>query len=441
MKGRNPLVGRVVEPLRELVSTKGPRVNPREANGLPFLGMDQVESQTMRLLGTIPALHVRSAAVRFEPGDVLYGRLRPYLNKVCRPDFAGLGSAEFLVLTPSQRLDGDYLSYVLNSADFVRFASRLNTGDRPRVDFKQIGEYPVPLPGRSDQEQIVRFVQQQFSRLHAAQTDLRRGLNSIGVLRRSVAVAATSGGLVPREMELGGQHETADDFVQRVSGALASQGRRRRQQRHGVLPTTPLPKGWIWARLTELGDLDRGKSRHRPRNDPSLYGGQYPFVQTGDIRRSKGTIRQHSQTYNEAGLAQSRLWPTGTLCITIAANIAETAVLSYPACFPDSVAGFVHHGDLATTRYVQVCLLAMKQRLWELAPATAQKNINLGTLDAIAIPLPPPNEQARIIAEVDRIMSLAEAFEAEAAAALTRSRQLRGSILSSVLRSHLEDAS
>lgn len=155
-------------PLRELVAAVRPRVNPQVEDGLPFVGMDHVEPQTMRLLGTVPAATMKSAAVRFEPGDVLYGRLRPYLNKVYRPDFRGLGSAEFIALTPSTRIDGEYLGYLMNSRDFVQFASSLNTGDRPRVDFKQIGDFPVPLPGLAEQRRIVEAIDQQLTRLEAS---------------------------------------------------------------------------------------------------------------------------------------------------------------------------------------------------------------------------------------------------------------------------------
>src|SRR6476646_2180193 len=106
------------------------------------------------------------------------------------------------------------------------------------------------------------------------------------------------------------------------------------------------------ASLGELGALDRGRSKHRPRNARHLYGGPYPFIQTGDIANSDGYIRTHTQTYSEAGLAQSRQWPTETLCITIAANIGKTAILTYPACFPDSVVGFTP-GEDVTIEYVQ----------------------------------------------------------------------------------------
>src|SRR5262249_49415869 len=114
-----------------------------------------------------------------------------------------------------------------------------------------------------------------------------------------------------------------------------------------------LPEGWVGAHLSQLGELNRGKSRHRPRDANHLYGGPYPFIQTGDIARSGGRILTHRQTYSEAGLAQSRIWPGETVCITIAANIAESAILTYPACFPDSVVGFVADPEMCEPQYIE----------------------------------------------------------------------------------------
>jgi len=100
-------------------------------------------------------------------------------------------------------------------------------------------------------------------------------------------------------------------------------------------------------------DFGRGKSKHRPRNDERLYGGDIPFIQTGDIRNASHIITQYSQTYSEVGLKQSKLWPRGTLCITIAANIAETSILGFDACFPDSVIGFVADPKKTSAGYVE----------------------------------------------------------------------------------------
>ena len=154
------------------------------------------------------------------------------------------------------------------------------------------------------------------------------------------------------------------------------------------------PMGWEERTLDEIGQLDRGKSRHRPRNDPSLLGGSYPLVQTGDIANSGGRITRFTQTYSEFGLAQSKMWPAGTLCITIAANIANTGVLEFDACFPDSVVGFVP-SKRTTTEYVQFLLAQRRNALERDATQVAQKNINLEILRKLVVPVPPIDLQIR----------------------------------------------
>jgi len=164
-----------------------------------------------------------------------------------------------------------------------------------------------------------------------------------------------------------------------------------------------IPLTWTWCRLPQLGELNRGKSRHRPRNDPSLFGGAYPFVQTGDVRSADRFITKAMQHYSEFGLAQSRLWPPGTVCITIAANIAETAILAIPACFPDSVVGFLADERVADGSYVELFIRTARESLERFAPATAQKNINLDVLSNVYVPVPPLPEQRRIVAKLDAL--------------------------------------
>ena len=147
-------------------------------------------------------------------------------------------------------------------------------------------------------------------------------------------------------------------------------------------------RGWPMGRLSELGTLDRGVSKHRPRNDPSLLGGTHPLIQTGDVANSGGYITTFTSTYSDLGLAQSKIWPVGTLCITIAANIARTGVLEFEACFPDSVVGFSSDPD--TVAYVQVWLGFLQAALEEAAPQSAQKNINLAVLRGLEVPEPEP---------------------------------------------------
>ncbi len=162
------------------------------------------------------------------------------------------------------------------------------------------------------------------------------------------------------------------------------------------------PMGWKEQRFDILGTLERGKSRHRPRNDPKLLGGKHALIQTGDVSNADWFIRKYNQTYSDLGLQQSRMWPKGTLCITIAANIADAAILNFDACFPDSVVGFTP-GGCVNNSYVMCWLFFLKKLIEVKAPAVAQKNINLRILGDLELPVPPIDLQNQFAKQVEEI--------------------------------------
>src|ERR1035437_2280182 len=154
---------------------------------------------------------------------------------------------------------------------------------------------------------------------------------------------------------------------------------------------------WTPRRLDELGNLSRGRSRHRPRDAAHLYGGPYPFIQTGDVKHSGLYITEYAQTYSDAGLEQSRLWPAGTLCITIAANIADTGILSFDACFPDSVIGFIPDNRKADARFVKYLFdSTIQRRVQQFTQGAAQDNLSQEKLLSIKFSAPEAEEQRRI---------------------------------------------
>jgi len=171
-------------------------------------------------------------------------------------------------------------------------------------------------------------------------------------------------------------------------------------------------EGWQDKTLEQISTtFGRGKSRHRPRNEPKLYGGNFPFIQTGDIRNSGHFITEYSQTYSDLGLAQSKLWPKGTICITIAANIAETGILGFDACFPDSVIGVVPNPAEAEVGFVEYLLQSFKVRIQALGQGSAQANINMGTFENERFPFPGVEEQRRIVAKLDDLSEETQRLE------------------------------
>lgn len=153
---------------------------------------------------------------------------------------------------------------------------------------------------------------------------------------------------------------------------------------------------WEQKCLDELGTISRGKSKHRPRNDPSLFDGKYPFIQTADVKNANFYITEYSQTYNEKGLAQSKIWKKGTLCITIAANIADTGILGIDACFPDSIMGFVPYEDKSDVRYVKYCFDILQKQCQQISQGATQDNLSWEKLSTIKFPAPPLEIQKRI---------------------------------------------
>ena len=162
------------------------------------------------------------------------------------------------------------------------------------------------------------------------------------------------------------------------------------------------PYGLAMKKLSELGTLDRGRSQHRPRNAPELLNGPYPLIQTGEVAASGLYITKYQSTYSELGLKQSRMWKAGTLCITIAANIAQTAIMTFDACFPDSVVGFVPNDEVSAV-YVHYWFGFFQKILEEQAPQVAQKNINLKILSDLNVIVPNQNQLSAFEAFVEQI--------------------------------------
>ena len=266
----------------------------------------------------------------------------------------------------------------------------------------------IPIPPLPEQERIVARIEELFSQLDAGVETLKKTKAQLAVYRQAVLKEAFEGRLtihVPVNLPL--SWESSDET--------------------NTLPA--IPEEWHYIALKYLGDLGRGKSKHRPRNDPKLFvDGKYPFIQTGDVKAATNCITSFTKQYGEFGLSQSKLWPKGTLCITIAANIAETAFLGIDACFPDSIVGFTPNESILA-EYVRYFVESQKIRLWAFAPATAQKNINLDTLETLIIPYCSIDEQRVVISEIESRLSVCDSIEQTVDTALQQAEAMRQSIL------------
>lgn len=300
----------------------------------------------------------------------------------------------------------------------------------------------IKIAPLNEQKRIVDKIERLFSDLDEGEALLKTVQKQLATYRRSVLKAAVTGELTKDWREQNKHRlEHGDVLLQRILKSRRDNWQGRGKYQEPTAPDTAnlpeLPEGWVWATLPQLGEFGRGKSKHRPRNDPKLYeNGKYPFLQTGTVRNSRGRIKSYDTMYNDLGLKQSKLWPVGTVCITIAANIAESGILEIEACFPDSVVGLIPDPKIYGS-YVEFFIRTAKANLDRYAPATAQKNINLEILEKVAIPFPSTDEQKEIVDKVSQIFSQIDALENWCATELARSSTLRQSILKSAFSGKL----
>ena len=173
-------------------------------------------------------------------------------------------------------------------------------------------------------------------------------------------------------------------------------------------PRVDVDPEWPIVPLQEACDIQRGKFSHRPRNEPRFYGGNYPFIQTGDVVRADGGKIRYTQTLNDEGLSVSKLFEPPLVVITIAANIGDTAVLDFPCCFPDSVIGLIPN-NRTDAWFLELMMRAKKEYLTQIAPQAAQKNINIEILKTLEIPLPSLAVQQAVVAEIESERALVSA--------------------------------
>ena len=199
------------------------------------------------------------------------------------------------------------------------------------------------------------------------------------------------------------------------------------------------PAHWAVKPVIQTAEILRGKFTHRPRNDPSLYDGRYPFIQTGEVARASKVITSYRQTLNEQGLAVSKLFPAGTLVMTIAANIGDVAVLDFAACFPDSIVGFVPR-DGVHRDYLYYVFLAMKPELLREAPVNTQGNLNIERIGSqgTRAPLPGVVEQRAIAAFLDRKTAKIDLLCARVQTAIDHLHEIRTALISAAVTGRID---
>lgn len=298
-------------------------------------------------------------------------------------------------------LNNKYLFYYLRSQKDT-FIAKGKGGAQPNISQDIIRNHMIPLPPLAEQKRIVEQIESLFTKLDEAKEKTLSVVESFELREKAIYKKAFEGDLT--------------NSWRAENGINISE--------------------WEEIPFEKLGKLERGRSKHRPRNDKRLFGGKYPFIQTGDVAGAGMYVTSHKQTLSEFGFEQSRMFPKGTLCITIAANIGDAAILSYDCCFPDSVVGFTP-GEKCLNKYMYFYLQEIKAELEYIAPATAQKNLNLKLLGKVEIKVPSLKEQEKIVEILEKQINDQENIVEKAENVIETIDVMKKSILAKAFRGEL----
>jgi type I restriction enzyme S subunit len=296
-----------------------------------------------------------------------------------------------IVVTPKnlQELDLAYLDYSLKTIDFKHSGSSI-----PQLTVPMIKGYEIPIASLIEQKRIVSILDEAFAAIDKTKQNAQRNLQNA------------------REL-----------FESYLNCVFSNKG-----------------DGWEEKKLSDVAlTFGRGRSKNRPRNDEKLYNGKYPFIQTGDVRNSGKYITSYTQTYNELGLAQSKMWPKGTICITIAANIAETGILDFDSCFPDSMIGLIVDPKKANVSYAYYALQYLKSELQLQGKGSAQDNINVGTFENQLFPFPSVKRQVELVEALDYLLNETQKLETIYQKKLDDLEELKKSILQKAFSGELTE--
>jgi len=306
-----------------------------------------------------------------QPRDIAYNKMRAWQGAIAVSDFRGIISPAYIVMRLREEQNARYFHHLYRTPQFAKEAERWSygiTSDMWSLRAEHFKLIYSAQPPPDEQAAIVRFLDHANGRIEQAIRAKKKLVTLLNEQKQAIIRRAVTRGLNP-------------------NAAFKPSG---------ILWLGDIPKHWEARRIKQTASILRGKFTHRPRNDPSLYDGDYPFIQTGAVARASKFITSYKQTLNEKGLAVSKLFPVGTLCMTIAANIGDVAILNFEACFPDSIVGLIPLKGMERDYFFFV-LRCMKQEFLLEAPVNTQGNLNVNRIGAMVVPCPPKDEQIKII--------------------------------------------
>lgn len=472
-------------PLKDLVTIGRGNTEPNQHPDEEFnyVALENVSKGTGQLVDFTPTagVNIGSTKARFVKGDVLYGKLRPYLQKAVVAPFDGVSVTDLIPLVPARGVTAAYLLHFLLGPQHLDYITPLLAGIRmPRLRKDDIESMPIPIPGSNEQRRIVAKIESLQARSEAAKEALDAIPPLLEKFRQSVLAAAFRGDLTASWRAKNPDVEPASVLLERIRAERrtrwiadeAEKGRARAEARarkagkpwtaaddakvldkervkaakkykEPVQPlfdaksrivTGILPDGWVHASLDEVSELSTGKTPST--RTPSFWGGDIPFITPSQIH-PRGRILPAQRTVTEEGAAEARLLSPGAILIVCIGSVGKSGLLDRMAIFNQQINAAVA-SPLMETNYLASWCKALRPWIEATAAATVNAAIlNKGRLAQAVVPVAPLEEQAEIARLIDESFGFADTVEQMLSDARTNASTLNQSILAKAFRGEL----
>ena len=454
-------------PIGKVLAPRNEKAAPADYPELPYIGLDNVEAHCMRLLGSKSAASMKSSAKCFYTGDVLYSRLRPYLNKVWVADRDGICSSEFIVLPGNQFVDSKFLALRLNAMDFVSFANSLNAGDRPRVDFDQISSFCLPPFSLSRQRRIVAKIEELFSELDKGVESLKTARAKLKICRQAVLKHAFEGELTAQWREENNDKlETPGQLLARIKRERAVRYEQQLKEWKAAVKTweengNPGKKGARPPKLEEISHLSLTETETLPSLpagwsylqlglviDEPKYGSSkkcdYDYKGTGVLRIPnvvRGVVDASDLKGAHFDEDEKRTYDLRSGDILMIRSNGSVSIVGRCALISEAEEQYLYAGYLMRLRSNLATLLPeyfaalMSSHLlrtqieYKAKSTSGVNNINSREIQSLIVPLCSLSEQEVVVERLSTSLSAINAIEAEIDGQLLKVDALRQSIL------------
>ena len=403
--------------------------------------MDDVPSNSLRI-ETMGEFHaMKSAGNKFYASDILYGRLRPYLNKIVVADLEGVASGEFIVMRARAGVEPRYLQLFMHSRHFVNLATSDTSGDRPRIDFDKIADLEIPIAPTAEQRRIVARIDELFTEVADGEAVLTRARDDLDTWRRALLKAAVTGELTSKWRKLHHYRESSAEYVQRLSRALnISRSPKTAVAQADHFDPVPLPESWT---LAEIEDIFRVATGATPkRGNPRYYsGGTFPWVTSTVV--NEPIVLTADQFITKAAIEETnaKVFPQGTILVAMygeGKTRGKATELGIAAATNQACAALLQpDNDPALKSYVKYWFEYNYLELRKRAAGGVQPNLNLEIIKHLRIPIPPPDEMATIVSQLSDEFGDAVATSHELGEARNAAGGLRQSLLKAAFQGRL----